>query len=62
MKKKRSKALLEIGYKDETDLQNCTERNELTYQHICDQAEDLYRVRKDKEEWPPATILRKCSR
>ena len=25
-----------------------------TYQHICDQAKDLYRVRKDKGEWPPA--------
>ena len=54
-KQKLDQALLDIGYKEKSAAQTHMVSEKLTYQDICRQAEDAYRLQYDRKEWPPAS-------
>ncbi|KAI2498513.1 hypothetical protein MHU86_15973 [Fragilaria crotonensis] len=54
-KQKLDQALLDIGYKEKSAAQTHMVTEKLTYQDICRQAEDAYRLQYDRKEWPPAS-------
>ncbi|KAI2506682.1 hypothetical protein MHU86_7783 [Fragilaria crotonensis] len=54
-KQKLDQALLDIGYKEKSAAQAHMVSEKLTYQDVCRQAEDAYRLQYDRKEWPPAS-------
>ncbi|KAI2503664.1 hypothetical protein MHU86_10788 [Fragilaria crotonensis] len=54
-KQKLDQALLDIGYKEKSAAQAHMVSKKLTYQDVCRQAEDAYRLQYDRKEWPPAS-------
>jgi hypothetical protein len=54
-KQKLDQALLDIGYKEKSAAQAHMVTEKLTYQDVCRQAEDAYRLQYDRKEWPPAS-------
>jgi hypothetical protein len=54
-KQKLDQALLNIGYKEKSAAQAHMVSEKLTYQDVCRQAEDAYRLQYDRKEWPPAS-------
>ncbi len=54
-KQQLDQALLDIGYKEKSAAQVHMVAGKLTYQDICRQAEDAYRLQYNRKEWPPAS-------
>ena len=54
LKQKLNSALLEIGFKDKAAADAHMLANGLTYKDICKQAQDIYKIFYDRNEWPPA--------
>jgi hypothetical protein len=54
-KQKLDQALLDIGYKEKSAAQAHKVAENLTYQDICRQAEDAYRLQYNRKEWPLAS-------
>jgi hypothetical protein len=54
-KQKLDQVLLDIGYKEKSAAQAHMMSGKLTYQDVCRQAEDTFRLQYDRKEWPPAS-------